>query len=209
MKKSIVAFFVMCSFACLQNLNAQASSKLFQSVGYTTQVQKVPFEGVGFSGNSFSGRTWFVGAGFLYNLRFNITEMGDNSSIGLSSGLVVALDYGFDEDLETSYGGLYLPIHLNYNVGAGSTYDTDKDFGVGLGVGLTPSYMPLFGNTALRELRLSPSVKLSLRFWAAGSNALNEYFIRFDKYPSGNTELGGDTSLPFMITLGKTRYIGY
>ncbi len=209
MKKITIALLIGFSLFYTQEFNAQASSKLFKTYGYNLQYSKVPFTSTSF-GTSFANSTTFIGAGYSFNLRYSLAEMGDNSSFGLSTGLLAALDFALPDDfINGSYGGLYLPTHLNYNIGAGSTYDTDKDFGFGIGLGITPSYLPLSGNDEISKLRISPSIQLSLRFWASGNNALNEYFVRFDRLPGVSDSIPGEKPFSFTLALGSTRYIGY
>lgn len=210
MKKIIIALLVCFSCFYIQNLNAQASSKLFKTHGYNVQYSKVAYEAPSFGGGLRANDVNFLGFGYSFNLRYSLTELSDDSSIGLSAGLLAALDYAFSLDgTDGSYGGLYLPVHVNYNIGAGATYDTDKNFGFGIGVGMTPSYMPLSGGGDISKLRLSPSAQIALRFWAAGTNALNEYFLRFDKLPGVSDAIPGEKPFSFTFAAGITRYIGY
>lgn len=202
------------SMAFAQSSNAQASDKLFKSRGYSLQWSKIPIESSSFTGGIIEDRLNYVGIGYSFNLRYTLAQLSDNASVGLSAGLTAALDCSYGSEsfrYSEAYGSVYAPIHVDYNIGAGSTYDSDKDSGFGIGIGLTPSYLPIVGGRDLTKLRLSPSVKLSIRSYKAGSNSLREYFIRLDKLPNNieTAPINSDDSLPFTLTIGRSKIIGY
>jgi hypothetical protein len=213
MKKITKVLLVLFCCAYAQTSFAQASDKLFKSHGFTIQWSKIPIEATDFIGGSYEDRLNYLGVGYGLDLRFTLAQLGDNASLGLSASLIAALDCtvgGQSFLYEDAYGSVYVPVHLNYNIGAGATYDSDSDFGFGIGLGLTPSYLPIVGGEDLSELRLSPSVKLSLRYYKSGTNSLSEYFIRVDKLPD-NIELSTieNDSFPMTFTIGRTKVIGY
>lgn len=213
MKKITTILLVLFCCAYTQTSSAQASDKLFKSHGFTLQWSKIPIETSGFGIGKFEDRLHYIGIGYSFDLRFTLVQMGDNSSLGLSAGLLAAIDCSLGAETfqyEDALGSVYVPVHLNYNIGAGATYDSDSDFGFGIGLGMTPSYLPISGGEDLTKLRLSPSVKLSIRYYKSGSNSLSEYFIRLDKLPDDiDLASEGDNSLPMTLTIGRSKVIGY
>jgi len=201
---------VLLSFCFTQESSGQANDRLLKSRGYSMQWTKLPLSLSTFFGQVQTENLNQAGIGYTYNFRYNLFEAGDNSAIGLGVGISAGLEFGANLEQELiSAGAVYLPIDLNYNYGAGSTYDTDQDFGIAIGLGVTPSYLPIFSNRSISKLNSSPSLNLAIRQWVSGSNALKEYFFRFDKIPT-DLVLPVDEGLSsFTLTLGVKGFIGY
>gem|GEM_PF-1691303 len=207
---NILATFLFLFF--FSNISICQSNKFFQDIGSAIEYGKYSSFLPDYSTYE------SIGVGMVFGTRYNLIEIKDNVSIGLDPSLVLGLHFGsFSNPGTTSkgYGNLQLPVLGSFNFGAGSTYDTEKNFGIGIAGGFTLHYAPLIGGgdvEGLNRLRIGPSVKLAIRFWKSNSNELTNVFLRADSFSQlegvGVPKRVIDTKA-FFISLGYSQFIDY
>ena len=87
--------------------------------------------------------------------RYNLKEFDENSSLSISAPVSFGIGSSFSaagDDLIVrgveGFGSIQIPLLLKYNIGNGSTYTTQKDFGFSAGAGLEFNKIGLINLTA-------------------------------------------------------------
>ena len=188
--KTILPIFIICVFALNQS-NAQ-SDKVFKKWGTTAGLFV------------YSENQGSLDLGFFYGIRYNLKNLSDNFSVAVdaSPNLIGHIS-------EYSGLGLKIPVELTLNIGAGSTYDSDKTYGVALGAGLAASFHPLIAfKTDYRDVDkfgLYPTVSLGFRRFKSDSSALSEFSLRYFFIPSKELQ-----EIPsFGLQVSWSKFIGY
>ncbi|MDG1433904.1 MAG: hypothetical protein P8M17_01455 [Saprospiraceae bacterium] len=197
-------------------MDAQSfKDKFFYGPGITGALTSMPGQEV----NSLFDRydqVFGYAAGLNYSLRYSIFELNDNNSFGI--GIIPAIElgiYGFIERDDIGLGGINLPIELSFNTGAGSTYNSNKEFGIAIKGGIDMNFLPIFMSKegSLRDFNqfyVDPYVSLSGRFFGKRGTALRDVFLRFSflSQTEGVTD-EDDLIIPFNIRVGMNSIIGY
>lgn len=206
----VLSFFLLGSL----NLDAQSfKDKYFHSLGYLFEFNKTPGVELGNTGEHFQFK--YYSLSYQYEGRVNITNLNDNSALSVSLAPSVGLAFPTD-DLD-GYGSINIPVFVNIEFGAGSTYDSDADVGFTLGLGLNHTRFPLFGldlpdGSDFKKSYTTPVIKASLRKFSSKGNHLRQYFIHF--WPFGSkqgTNFSGDPEdvNTLVLRFGMSKYMGY
>ena len=229
---------ILTSIFLLSLGQAEAQSvkdKLFTQWGYQAGYFILPsYDRLRYD-DPFSGSTTtdtVIAQGLLYELsftgriRYNILEMNDDQSIGIS--IVPALSYigqGSKVGSSNSSGssiGFNTPLELSLNLGAGSTYNSSKDFGVSINTGVDFMIPDLFISRKnnddeiypekIKNFYALPYVGLGVSYWANKGTKLNEIFIRVEFGKNQHTESlknANNVEKPIGVRAAYIRYIGY
>lgn len=153
--------------------------------------------------------------GYSYSIRYNLYEKNENQSIGIGVTPYLGFDGGgfYKDDDPFGIGTFSIPITLSYNLGTGATYDTNKDRGFAIALGVDAYYTPLFTTSKYKEkfqkLRVSPHIKISFRFWGK-SNALREIFISYNYIKNDNkVDIKNGTPPPMSVKFGFGKFLNY
>jgi hypothetical protein len=126
--------------------------------------------------------------------RLNLKEFDDNSSLSISAPVSFGIGNSFSaagEDLIvrgiSGFGSIQVPLLLKLNIGNGSTYTTEKDYGFSAGAGLELNKVGLINLTEL-------------------SRQYNKAFV-IPSFSAGFTFMRGDTPMEinFKYAFGKVR----
>ncbi|MDG1433903.1 MAG: hypothetical protein P8Q41_07825 [Saprospiraceae bacterium] len=157
-------------------------------------------------------------------LRYNILEINDDQSVGI--GIVPALSYiGQGSKAGSTSGsslGVNIPIEVSYNLGAGSTYNSAKDYGFSVHTGVDFSIPDLFisrknvnedyYSESLKNFYTLPYIGLGVSYWGNKGTKLHEIFIRAE---FGNNQHSDDSKnaekavKSFGVRAAFVKYIGY
>ena len=159
----------------------------------------------------------FYDYGLNYRLRYNITEKDDNNSISFVVNPGVGAYLGFFQEQGSdlfALGGANLALGINYNTGAGATYDADKNNGWAFSGGVDFLYVPLLvasdgSDLDPKQFYIAPYIEIGYRYWGKKSNALREFFLRVNimGHEDGTESL--DPVTPFLIRGGVAKFINY
>jgi len=224
----LISFF--CAIAVVQNAQtlAKAKNKVFHGIGYTAilDIIKTPSTQLNYSGLDQNGNptsitenvqlTGFSFMTLIYRFRYNIYELSDNRAIGLSASPALGLSLFLgSSDYPNGIGGnmvglgdIDLPIFLEWESGAGSTYSSSSNYGGMLGAGLDYYYLP-FSNSGLTSESGDPitypkysyvqfALEGGIRYWNK-INRLHEINLKVD--------LGGSESYGFRLSW--IRFLNY
>jgi hypothetical protein len=152
-----------------------------------------------------------------YKYRRNIFEFSDNSSFGVS----IAPSFGMTLSVSDNYGidlfAFQLPVLAEWNLRAGSTYNTTKNVGFVLGIGASYTHFPLLRtdngisqNPPPAINSFQPEAEIGYKYWHQ-DNTLREINLsagfggKFDR--TNNPLLIG--TRPFSIRVTWFQYINY
>ena len=158
MKKQLLSFILVLSTIGITNAQ---STKFFTAFGQTygldylaTTPQEVKYSytslaviGGGDLETEFVSQFKGVSlATYMYRLRYNLTEMSDESSLSIFAtpqvGLHVSIT-GDDNIALPGFGTISLPIGISLDKGAGSTYNSSAEKGVSFKLGIEILYAPV------------------------------------------------------------------
>lgn len=216
----ITTLFIFILFTSSQTNGQNFKDKLFKGWGIqaglvNTQAKKVK--------TPFSEKydlLFGYNLGLSYNFRYNLYEASDNLSFGVSTApaLGVVDLYSFVKKGAWGGGSINIPLELTFDVGAGSTYNSDKNFGIALKGGIDMNIIPLlwlknFGGKPYDNYNrffIAPHATLAIRYFGKKGTALRELFCRYDfmKQPSGVTKEDG-IGPAFLLRVGLIYFIGY
>jgi hypothetical protein len=187
MKRKITAILLSFFFILSSQTSLDAQSlkdRYFHSFGYIFEYVDRQVE--------------YFSIGIQYEARINIANLSDNMAVSASAA--PSFVYPFAADLSGN-GAFNLPLLANLEIGAGSTYDSDADFGATFGVGLNYTVFPLFGDvgSGFERAQVSPLLRLSIRKFSSSGNHLREYFIQ--AWPFGSNDL--------IVRIGYSKFFGY
>ncbi len=149
----------------------------------------------------------------IYNLRFNPVEFGEDMGIGIN--IAPAFAFSASED---GIGNINFPGYLTLNFGAGSTYETAKNFGYYLGAGL--EYNQLFvikydDNFGLEDpvekpitTWTQPMVIAGIRWWSK-NNVLKELSFKYGFGSNPKEASGSNVISPKTFQLSFGRFLNY
>ncbi len=189
MKKIIALAFFIALTQFQLNAQGSASTKIFHGIGSYFSLYSLPTE------NSFSEEISYD-YGFYYKFRYNLVDLGDNLSISTETNPSLGLDWVSGD----GFFGIESPTYLSLNFGAGSTYDSDANLGLGLSAGYNLHFLPITGD---RELYGALSAQVSIRYWSKVS--LVEYFLRIEQFTKENS----DGSSSGVFSIGVCKFLGY
>jgi len=193
----IIAIFTFFSVYSQENKNDK-SSKVFHAFGYaflvdyvSSPVKAVPYQSYDYNTNqpveshSFLKTDGINLASCIYRFRYNLFEPSPENAVSLSLtpavgfGLVIPTGGGGGE------GGFFtfnLPLMLNYEHGAGSTYKSSFEHGVFLGAGIEYFRAPVISVEKQDEKPITdfimPTVATGFRYWTR-NNRLMEVNLKF------------------------------
>ncbi len=135
--------------------------------------------------------------------RFNLKEFDENSSLSVSAPISFGIGSSFSaagEDLivkgTEGFGSLQIPLFLKLNIGNGSTYTTQKDFGFNAGAGLEFSKLGLINITAnskqFNKAFVLPSLTAGVTFMRGDSPMEINFKYSFGKVKFQETDSQGD-----------------
>ena len=222
---------IILSIAVSNFVSAQGSNdKIFHSTGAAafTDYAQSPVStfkytsGYDINGNpiqsttyaQFEGLSYFT---FIYNFRYNISEMSDNSAVTASLipavGVYIATT-GFSSNGgsdATGFGSFNLPLLLGYEFGAGSTYNSTANMGGFIRFGVEWTKAPLFYDSGdfgsedvdIKTSWVEPAVQVGVRYWNK-KNKLREIAI---KYGFGESAPAKDATYLGTETFGSAKTI--
>lgn len=108
--------------------------------------------------------------------RFNLRELSDNSAFAVSMpfSLGVGNSYPLNKDVNgvIGIGSIQIPLMAKLYLGSGSTYRSEKDYGISIGVGLEMNKTGLIRmdqvdeeGGAVNRAWVQPVVSLGIHFW--------------------------------------------
>ncbi len=133
------------------------------------EFKNIPFQS--FTNNIFS---------FGIEPRYNIKQLDENSAIALASPISIGLGQVTQPPLANhsvgsieGFGSIQIPLYAKLYVGSGSTYETEKDYGISLGLGFEFNKIGLlrFDNPSdieandLNKGFVLPVASLGIHFW--------------------------------------------
>lgn len=207
LKAKYLTFFLL---LCLtQNGFGQGiKDRLFHSIGGQFGYVRFTPTNIDDPANSFQ-QLKFVSIDLLYSLRYNIYEPSPKMAIAAS----ISPAFGSAE-VEGNFGKLgkgaiFVPLRLEFLLGAGATYDSDGTVGLGLGAGLEYAKLPLFNEDLKKSDNTStyvlPHLYMGVSWWN-GDNMLNEVFVNYSPQKKGEIDSGDN---PIFIQLGWRAVLGY
>jgi hypothetical protein len=157
--------------------------------------------------------------------RFNLYEMDQNASLAVS----VPISFGLCQVVPASdalggkegFGSLQIPVMLKLYLGFGSTYESEKDFGLSLGMGMEYNKLGLISVSSESSSEgnkgwMMPAASLGIHFWRGtspmeinlkyGFRSPESYYI--DKYGEplkdrfGNLTEGVTRANSFKVSIG-------
>lgn len=184
---------------------------IFTSFGYHAGYSKMP----AFTNETTNTAEQFVGIdlGINIRIRYNVLEMNDNSSLSVEAMPSLGMETGiFRGSDDAGYLGFRIPLMFAYNLGAASTYQSESDLGVGLGIGLSAKFLPTIipekGDNKYKSVYFNPCVQLSVRMWNDEEFKIREFFLRYSFMKNGNGFDQGWISDPLSIVGGYVKYFG-
>lgn len=195
MRKLLILAFTV-AFTC--NINGQ---KIIQSIRYSafadyfstpSVVQEFQYSSLKY--DHIIGTSYFT---LMYDVKYNLLESDDK--MALSFGITPTFG-AYYSPVETNFGagGYSIPGYLSINFGAGSTYESVSDFGIGFGAGFQTMRVALFGDTKYASWTLDktyqlswsqPILLLNIRWWGGGDK-LNELTFRAGIPIKGKDDIG-------------------
>ncbi|MCB0640736.1 MAG: hypothetical protein KDC44_03815 [Phaeodactylibacter sp.] len=155
-------------------------------------------------------RDMLLDVGIGYHFRYNVYEMGDNGAIGLNLAPYVGAFYTvLDEGNRTGFLGANSIVGLSYQSGAGSTYNTSKNFGLALMGGMEFSLFPLTGDNGLTHFYSAPFAETKLHYWRNNRLALMNFFVRYTFVRHNPETADAFVYKPFLIRVGFGYSLGY
>ena len=128
----------------------------------------------------------YLDIGVLFNGRYNYYEINNNQSFGID----VAPEVGsYSSPSLENYLGFSIPLMASYNLGLGSTYESDNLFGLALKAGVELDVGPLIGDRVPNfiPLLVHPVVQLDIRFWKRAKRNIRDLYIKYG-YISNETD---------------------
>lgn len=212
--KNLLSVFLFLCFSC--SVSAQ-SKNVFQTTGFSFSYFKFSAfdvgEGLQREGVQYQG----YGVQYNYRFRYNLKDLNDDNSLSVEVIPAVGLDYGdYTNTSISGIGGFRMPIYAAFNTGAGSTYDSSKNFGFGLGAGLDINYNPVLflegegGDLDFKKLFIDPSIQLNFRYWKSSTSTLREFYIRYN-FSSNDNDFDSNSNIdkPIHIVIGWMTYLNY
>jgi hypothetical protein len=242
MKKTLILLLL---FTSMQGYAQGIKDRFFTSFAITAlaDVNFGPLQEINYTGEydnvAYKGYSKDFALGILsyqYGIRLNLIEKGPDFSVGiyvpvtasLSTGNVKFLMDGKEYDNFTNtyenksiegdfstFGRVSFPAFLQFNFGAGSTYQSDKEKGMTVGIGMDMSISPIFyfdsgvnnlENFKIKRFNMMPAVNIGKR--TTKGTELVEYNFKFG-YVFGNKEYVNESSklstpgMVLMLTIGK------
>jgi hypothetical protein len=175
----------------------------------------------------------FAGAGF----RYNVLEPSDEKSVGIDFNPQLAINNALNNNNDHNFVGGQFPLMVSYNSGCGATYNSRREngFGIGLGVQYIKSNIVViekFQNSPNSETifinsYLEPVVSIHYRYLSR-NDALRDWHIKFgyssvgvnDKYKLSGTQINPYSSFEgnnpiltkantFSVRIATSYYFGY
>ena len=237
MKKVLLMFcFVVCVFKT--DYLAAQNDRFFHSIGGAFEYIKTP----GFAFNSTTsvnyntvdvtryGRFTVYGVNYHYNFRVNLFEMSKEQAIGLniqpglSSSILKVKVTKYPEDYsdgisDPSLGHISVPVYLSMEFGAGSTYQSTKDRGYVVGLGVQYFWGPVisdipsdYASEVLRTSYMEPMIYLATRSWNS-KNKMGEFGLRLGFAASGDYQAEStdpvEKASSFSVKLCWSRLLNY
>ena len=116
--------------------------------------------------------------GILLNGRYNFLVPDNNSAFGID----IAPEVGtYTNGSLANYLGFSLPLMLSYNFGLGSTYESDKRFGLAVKTGIELDLGPLIGDRIpdFKPIILIPVAQLDIRFLKRGRSNIRDLYFKY------------------------------
>ena len=198
--KILIIVFIFSSFCVFSQENEKTkSTKVFHAIGYTvladfvsSPVKIIPFSRFDENTSTYVDshsflKTEGINLGtFMYRFRYNIKEFSQESALSLSVNPSVCLELFVPEKL-TDDVGLFvfnLPLLLNYEHGAGSTYKSSAEKGFVIGAGIEYFKAPILfveqpDNMPITSF-IIPVASAGFRYWTK-NNRLAEINLKFGK----------------------------
>ena len=208
-------------FFCFQLSAQDKNDNIFQTFGYYLGGANMPAFEAGPTNTAVQYRCYNMGIN--YQFRYNLFNTNDHNSLSLSAIPGIGIDGGEyrADNLDLTFGGisgwlgLHLPVMLSYNTGAGATYDTDKNYGLGISLGLEYMMQPLFivsdGNDVsdFKQSYTNPFVQIGVRYWGKKTNLLREFFVQI-KLLKNKDGIEGDAIVrPYSVNVGWIKFLNY
>ncbi len=207
MKTSLFAIILFISLS-LSDISAQSfKDRSFHTIGttYFTDYYASPlvaYERSFFSGDETQYETpWgFSIMTFAYKYRFNIVELSDNIAFSTSINPALAVTAS-----SVGMGSINVPLQLNMEFGAGSTYNTTANMGGYLGAGLEWNKVGLVNydlfdagdiphDAEFQTMWMQPVISAGIRYWSA-SNVLKEIELKYGWAAQQEYTVGGGSEV--------------
>ena len=147
--------------------NAPTGNIIIQNGREVPEYRDIPFQS--FTYNIFS---------FGFEPRYNIHRLDENSAIAISAPISIGLGQVSAPPMDVAvgsvegFGSIQIPLFAKLYVGSGSTYDSEKDFGVSVGFGLEYNKLGLIRIDNVDEPSRAPNrgfvlpvASLGFHFW--------------------------------------------
>ncbi|MEM9822449.1 MAG: hypothetical protein AAF985_15310 [Bacteroidota bacterium] len=210
MKQKIIAILLsfLFLFSAQPSLEAQSfKDRYFHSFGYIFEYVQAPPFVIGAARSQFD----YYSVGIQYEARVNIANLSDNMAVSASAAPSFGLAFSSEGIDGLGWGALNLPFFANLELGAGSTYDSDANFGATFGIGFNYTRFPLFGSDLgpnITKSYTTPIIRASIRKFSSSGNHLREYFLQL--WPFGSEDgTGGETLKTLVIRVGYSKFFGY
>ncbi|MCB0734786.1 MAG: hypothetical protein H6608_02155 [Flavobacteriales bacterium] len=149
--------------------------------------------------------------------RFNLREFDDNSALAVSAPFTIGLGQSYPSNLDVlgveGIGAFQLPLLMKLYIGSGSTYKSEKDFGLSVGGGMELNKVGLLrmeetsSISAANRAWIMPVASISVHFWRGynpveinlkyGAGSTKEYY--YDRFGNALEDANGN------ITSGRTK----
>lgn len=193
---TFAAFFFIGTSVLSQETQESKSTKVFHAVGYTILADYVssPLKVIPMTVHTNAGdiesHTFMKSDAinlmtYMYRFRYNFSEPSAESAFSFS--INPSLSFGLVIPNKGDNGGFFtfnVPLLLNYEHGAGSTYNSTLNHGFTIGAGIEFYKSPLFFIEKTGEIPITafimPTVSAGYRHWTR-SNHLAEFNFKIGK----------------------------
>ena len=193
---------VVCILLCFNMTIAQDNDYSFENNFYKTYGYHFGFGNIDVGVSDYR----FIDFGVSFGARYNLFDLSDNVAIGFDVSPELGFFAGELRSSDTGLLAFNIPAFISFNFGAGSTYDSDKDFGIAIKPGLEFIYGPISSGDVddVDKINFIPVLQISGRFWKRTNSKLRELYLRVGRQSSDNFEDG-----QMIIYFGWHYLLGY